>query len=62
MVELDPIEEIRKRRRDLFEKKYGGSIDSLVDSAQEWEKQHSEKLIDLAGQKRRAVDNSRRAA
>ena len=44
----DPvIEEIRERRRQLIREQFSGSIDSWVDCAREWEKNHPRQVVSL---------------
>ena len=45
------IEEIRKRRRKLFQEKYHGSIDELIAAGMKWEKHHPARVVDLRKQK-----------
>jgi hypothetical protein len=50
-MKADPIiEEIRERRRKLFQDKYHGSIDELVAAGIKWEKQHPGRVVDLRKQ------------
>ena len=39
------IDEIRERRRDLFTKKYGGSIEQMVSSAMKTDSRHPAKVV-----------------
>ena len=39
------IDEIRERRRTLFKKKYGGSIDEMVSAAMEIDRKHPSKVV-----------------
>jgi hypothetical protein len=41
------VEEIRERRKKLLKDNYNGSIDKFIDEAIKWEKQHSEKIVNL---------------
>ena len=40
----DPIEEIRTRRRELIQERYGGSVRKLLEAAGEWERKHPDRL------------------
>lgn len=51
MLHDEPIEEIRKRRRELFKKKYHGSIDELIESGKKYQKEHPEKFADFPKKK-----------
>jgi len=44
MIRDEAIEEIRERRRDLLKKQYGGSIDRFMDDAEEWQKNHPDRV------------------
>jgi hypothetical protein len=44
MIRDEAIEEIRERRRRMIKEQYGGSIDHLLDEAEEWQKKHPEQL------------------
>ena len=52
MIDL-AVEEVRKRRRMLISKKYGGSIEKMFESVRNWQNEHPEKIINL--RKRRDV-------
>ena len=39
------VEEIRSRRRRLFQEKYGGSIARYVEGAIAWERQYPDKVV-----------------
>jgi hypothetical protein len=50
------LEEIRQRRRDLIKKRFGGSIDKMVQAMMEWQKKNPGRTASLRGQhKQRAV-------
>ena len=52
MIDL-AVEEVRKRRRMLIAKKYGGSVDKMLESAQAWQKAHPGKIVNL--RKKRSI-------
>jgi hypothetical protein len=45
MFHDDAIEEMRDRRRKLLKEKYDGSLDRLFNDAEQWQKQHPERIV-----------------
>jgi hypothetical protein len=45
MIRDEAIEEIRERRRKLLKEQYDGSIDRLLDDAEQWQKKHPERVV-----------------
>ena len=50
------VEEIRERRRRLWQSRYGGSVHRFVQAMDSWQKAHPRRVVNLRQQsKRRAV-------
>jgi hypothetical protein len=45
MFHDDAIEEMRERRRKLLKEKYDGSLECLFNDAEQWQKQHPERIV-----------------
>ena len=41
------VEEIRKRRRELLRKRCGGSIDRLLESCRQWQRENPGRTVSL---------------
>ena len=52
MIDL-AVEEVRKRRRMLINRKYEGSVEKMLESVQDWQKAHPGKVVNL--RKKRSV-------
>lgn len=51
-MSIDPIEEIRERRRKLMQEKYHGSVEELIAAGMKWEQHHPDRVVNLRRQQR----------
>ena len=47
------VEEIRERRKNFLNEKFGGSMKRFGEAARKWEKEHPEEVVDLHEQHRK---------